>query len=261
MERDYTIGIVQREAERVLRLADGPSADLAAPVASCPEWDFAALLNHLGNVYNWAGTIVERRLLAPPGREIPPRPDGVSPQAWLADRLDRILAAFREVPDDAEMWNFTATSPGPPSFWWRRQLHETAIHRVDAELACAVAVDALEPELAADNVSELFDLFGFTTPAETPAEAPPGTGASEPAPSRDGQPFTVHLHATDVEGAEWTLDTVARTVTAAHAKADVALRGTAWSLARWTWGRPVGGEIEVFGDIEAAENWRRTISP
>ena len=83
-----------------------------------------------------------------------------------------------------------------------------------------------------------------------------------PASSTDAQPaLVIHLHATDLPGAEWTVDTVARTVRREHAKGDVAIGGPAWSLARWCWGRPVGAEIEAFGDLETAEQWRRTIAP
>jgi uncharacterized protein (TIGR03083 family) len=290
MERDYAIGIVQREAERVLQLAnagadadasadnndhgsadanvsadysanasadnnDNVGAGLTARVPSCPEWDFAELVKHLGNVYNWVGTIVEGRLPAPPsGADIPTRPDGMSAAAWLSDRLDRLLDALKEVPADAAMWNFSTVSPGPSSFWWRRQLHETAIHRVDAELTCSQPVTPLEPDLAADNVSELFELHRFAELGTEPASA----AAPEAGTSTDSQPaFIVHLHATDIENAEWTIDTVARAVSRAHAKGDVAIRGTSWALARWCWGRPVGDEIEAFGDIDAAETWRR----
>jgi uncharacterized protein (TIGR03083 family) len=255
MERDDAITIVQREAGRVLELANGGCADLSTPVPTCSEWDFAELLKHLGNVYNWAGTIVEGRLLAPPGPEIPRRPDGLSVNAWLGDRLERLLAALRAVPDDAVMWNFSPASPGPPAFWWRRQVHETVIHRVDAELTCAGPVTELEPNIAADTVSEFFELLRFADPgADTfAASATPNLETATHAQP----PFIIHLHATDVEGAEWTVDTVARTISRSHAKGDVAIRGTSWALARWCWGRPAGGEIESFGDLDRAEAWRR----
>jgi uncharacterized protein (TIGR03083 family) len=287
MERDYAVGILQREAERVLQLANVDGADLSAPVPSCPDWDFTGLLKHVGNVYNWAGTIVAGPLDAPPGPELPRRPDGMSPQDWLADRLDRILTVLRDVPDDADMWNLSAASHGPPAFWWRRQVHETIIHRVDAELACSVPVSALEPELAADNVSELFEIMRFSEPEPTTepeaasgggvAGSPASNGATATDPDPDPATATptdrantaaetdtalrIHLHATDLEGAEWTIDTVARTIAQTHSMGDVALRGTAWALARWCWGRPVGGELEVFGNLENAEAWRRTVAP
>jgi hypothetical protein len=132
------------------------------------------------------------------------------------------------------------------------------VHRVDAELTCSVPVTALEPELAADNISELLEILSFS---EQPVDEPAGVATPEPTPADTQPAATVHLHATDVEGAEWTIDTVARTFTRRHAKGDVAVRGTSWALARWCWGRPVGGEIDVLGDADAAEAWRSSFAP
>lgn len=252
MDRDKAIATVDREAARVLELA-AASDNLASPVISCPGWDVDDLLKHLGNVYNWVGTIVEGRLQAPPSKSGTPRhPDATSSGEWMADRLIRLSKALREAPDDVLIWNFGPDSPSSVDFWCRRQLHETAIHRVDAELACGAPVSPLEPELAADAVSELLAIFRFT-------EVTAGGDAQQTTAGTGPLPATVHLHANDVDGAEWTIDTTARTVTTRHAKSDVAIRGTAWALARWCWGRPTSGEIEVFGDLEAAEAWRSTV--
>ena len=62
---------------------------------------------------------------------------------------------------------------------------------------------------------------------------------------------TVHLHCTDVDG-EWL---VARrdgevTVTAEHAKGDVAARGSASDLLLFLWGRVPADALEVFGDAD-----------
>ncbi|MGO8875808.1 MAG: hypothetical protein ACLQNG_08605 [Acidimicrobiales bacterium] len=87
--------------------------------------------------------------------------------------------------------------------------------------------------------------------------------AGAPDVGEEGSPgvATLHLHATDAGGAEWTLDTAGRTLTRRHSSGDVAVRGAAWALARWCWGRPVIGELEVFGDLTAAEAWRSTVVP
>jgi len=252
MDRDRAISIVQREAGRVLELANASGGDLAVPVPSCPDWDFAELVKHLGNVYNWVGTIVEGRLLAPPGPEMPRRTKETSPPDWMASRLDRLVGALRDAPGEELVWNFGPDSPSSVDFWCRRQVHETSIHRVDAELAAGVPVSSLEPDIAADTVSEAFTIFRFADVTDD------GLLASASEPGGAG-PATIHLHATDVDGAEWTLDTAARTITRRHAKGDVAIRGTAWALARWCWGRPVEGEVEVFGDARAAETWRSTV--
>ncbi|HXY45879.1 MAG TPA: maleylpyruvate isomerase family mycothiol-dependent enzyme [Acidimicrobiales bacterium] len=267
MDRDEAIAIVQREAGRVLALAtdgdgdgdedgdgDGDEDRFARPVPSCPGWDFGDLVKHLGNAYNWAGTIVGERLLAPPGPGMPRRGEETSLPDWMSNRLDRLVSVLTDVPDDVPIWNFGPDSPSSAGFWRRRMMHETAIHRVDAELAAGADVSPFEPDLAADTVSELLAILHFSdvTDGDT---SPPSSRTTET------MPLTVHLHATDTEGAEWTLDTTARTVTRRHAKGDVAIRGTAWALARWCWGRPVEGEIEVFGDLSPAEAWRCTVVP
>jgi uncharacterized protein (TIGR03083 family) len=255
MERDRAVAIVEREAGRLLALATAPGADLAAPVPSCPGWDLEDVVIHLGRVYNWAGTIVADGLLASPGGAIPQRPETMSPTDWMADRLARLVGALRETPNDVSIWNFGLESPAGVAFWYRRQAHETAVHRMDAELAAGVAVAPLEADIAADMVSELLAISHIADVTDTAASqsvSGPG-GAGVPAGS-------VHLHASDVDGAEWTIDVAARTVSRRHAKADAAVRGSAWALARWCWGRPTDGEIEIFGDEAAAEAWRGTVA-
>lgn len=252
MDRDLAMREIEAQAGRFLELATATGADLSVPVPACPGWDFGRLVLHLGDVYNWAGTIVEGRLQESPA-DLPRRPKGINPPDWTADRLPRLLAALGDCPDDALMWNFGPERPSPVAFWCRRQLHETAIHRADAEVVAGVPVSPLKPDLAADNVTEVFTIFGLTDVTDVE------TGSPAPASSHATHPASVHLHATDVAGAEWTFDTAGRTLTRRHAKGDVAIRGTAWALARWSWGRPVDGEIEVFGDLAAAEAWRSTV--
>lgn len=240
----------------MLELATAPDADLAAPVPCCPGWDLEDVVIHLGRVYNWAGTIVVDRLLASPGRAIPQRPDTMSPTDWMADRLARLVGALRETPDDVAIWNFGLDSPASVAFWCRRQAHETAVHRMDAELAAGVPVSPLAPDVAADMVSELLAISHI---ADVTDQAAGSRQAC--APEDGGAPAgSVHLHASDLDSAEWTIDVAARTVSRQHAKGDAAVRGSAWALARWCWGRPVDDEIEIFGDEAVAEAWRGTIA-
>jgi len=244
MERELAVGVLRQESDRILAAARSGREVLAAPVPTCPDWNLAELVKHLGRVYGWAHTIVSGQLTAPPAREaLPSRPENTSLVDWMEERRDLLLTALLAVPTDEPVWNFVVGAPAPPSFWWRRQMHETLIHRVDAELAIGAPVSSADPAVAADGLSEMLEFGGFT--AVEALGAPAG--------------LTVHLHATDAERAEWTLDTEANSVTFTHAKGDVALRGTAWALDRWCWGRPADGELEVFGDLGAAEAWRATI--
>jgi len=262
MDRHQAIAVLNREAHRVLALAAAEGTDLTVSVPSCPGWDFAALVKHLGNAYNWVASTVEGRHADAPASDLARRPEGMSPPEWMAGRLDRMLTALQEVPAETPIWNFGPDSPGTVEFWWRRMAHETAIHRVDTELAASVPVSTLEPEIAADMVSELFTILRFTDVTDHgPGAERPAAGASHIGEKGGPGLATLHLHATDAEGAEWTLDTVGRTLTRRHNSGDVAVRGAAWALARWCWGRPATGELEVFGDLSSAEAWRSTVVP
>src|SRR5205814_10717487 len=90
-------------------------------------------------------------------------------------------------------WTFLE-APSPLAFWARRQAHETAIHRVDAQQAAAGAGAAVEPaftpQFAADGIDEL--IMGFL-------------GRDAKRGSWDGPAGTLTLHADDGAGgsAQW----------------------------------------------------------
>jgi len=240
---ELRIETLEQEGGRIVDLAT--PANLDNPVPSCPDWTMRDLVSHLARIYGWAGTIVEGQLQERPDRDaLPARPEEMSVVDWLSDRLDFLLGALRRTPRTVPIWNFTGT-PAPAGWWIRRQANETIIHRVDAELAAHAAVTDVEPPVAADVVDELFELFGF--------EATDLEGFDHAAD------LWIHLHATDGEGAEWTIDTGARRFSRAHMKGDVALRGPSFSLARWLTGRASIGTLEAFGDTAAADAWRASI--
>jgi uncharacterized protein (TIGR03083 family) len=62
-------------------------------------------------------------------------------------------------------------APSPLAFWARRQAHETAIHRADAESAGGVRPE-YPPDFAADGIDELLMGFGARRkyrPSSSPA--------------------------------------------------------------------------------------------
>jgi MDMPI C-terminal domain/Mycothiol maleylpyruvate isomerase N-terminal domain len=79
------------------------------------------------------------------------------------------VEALASAPADLETWTFLE-APTPLVFWARRQTHETAIHRVDAE-AAGGDVTGFPSGFAVDGIDEL--LLGFasrpgrTLPVET----------------------------------------------------------------------------------------------
>ena len=130
------------------------------PVPSCPEWNVRQLLRHTGWVHRWAGTMVRDARLEPPGRE-DVLPDGWPPDEglvdWFREGHERLVSELESAPDDLECWTIMQV-PDSRTFWARRQAHETAIHRVDAELVSG-AVTGFDTEHAADGIDELVVFF------------------------------------------------------------------------------------------------------
>ena len=258
MDRTLALGVLEIEAERVVALVSGATSvsagtDADDAVPTCPGWTLEQIPNHLGRVYAMVATVLQGDPMSRPERDsIPSRPEGQPPLDWMQERLHILIPLLREIPEDARCWNFATGPASPVSFWWRRQAHETLIHRVDAELAAGTPVTAADPDVAADGVGDFLAVARFREVAADDI--------------RLGQGMTVHLHATDAgPGAEWTIDAANNTYARSHLKADVALRGPAWSLDRWCWRRdsPAGdvgaAGLETFGDVHAADDWRPRI--
>ena len=109
---------------------------LDTPVPTCPGWDVARLVQHLGFIHSRVAFVVSnQRTKAPDPGELSPAPDGAASISWFAEQRTAMLAALTAADGDALVWNWTADSPGPVNFWFRRMAHETLIHRVDIELA------------------------------------------------------------------------------------------------------------------------------
>jgi len=230
MEPAQHIDAIRRESDALVAAAE--QAGLGARVPSCPDWDVADLLAHVGMVQRWAAGIVERRATEPDRPSDADRPeDPTALGGWVRSGAARLVAVCAATPPDTVMWTFPG--PGPAGFWFRRQAHEVAMHRVDAQLAAGVA-PAIDGDLAADGIDEFFDVIA-------------------PFRLRDrlvGDGETVHLHRTDGDG-EWLVRLTADgpQVERAHAKGDVAARGSASDLLLTLRGRLDGTTLETFGDI------------
>lgn len=123
------------------------------PVSTCPGWTVADLADHLGRIHRWAGSIVLSGV-----RQAPPEPKRAGPLAgWYAGVADALRAALAAVDPDEPCWNFSGLSQYA-GFWRRRQVHETQIHLVDADLSLGRETD-IEAELAADGVDEVLTTF------------------------------------------------------------------------------------------------------
>jgi uncharacterized protein (TIGR03083 family) len=241
LDKDFYLARLEEDAAAMAAAAG--SADLDAPVMSCPGWSLADLVAHTAEVhYSWTENVARRitdqaGLAARPDFSPPPRDKLIDTLRSNADRLISTLAAADV---NQPVWNWSSTQPKTVAFVPRRMAHETSVHRWDAQSAVG-AVQPIHSDLAADGVDEFFYVH---LPEEEAAPPDPGT---------------VHLHRTDGPG-EWLvrMGPEGVKVTDEHAKGDAAVRAGASDLVLMLWRRVPAGDLEVLGDEEAVRrfiNW------
>jgi hypothetical protein len=284
MDRASYLESLRRDAAELFSAA---TPALAADVPTCPGWTVERLVGHVGRVYRWTTGWITTGAAA----EVERPPTGVAVVTWARAGLDELVAALdtgdadaggRPGTDDSGAGGrpgagqsgagvgsgggdsgaggrpgagqsggpaMVATWAGqqPAIFWPRRMAIETALHRWDAQAARGDAAPVSAP-LALDAIDELFDVIL------------PWRGTVDVAP----EGTTVHLHATDVDGGagEWLVTFVSAGIAVehAHAKGDLAVRGTASDLLLLLWNRIGPERCEVFGDVGLVERWRAGIA-
>ena len=244
MELEQHVASFRRELAALTAAAGAAALD--APVPTCPEWDVADLLTHTAQVHNWARMNVERGDPAARARfrELPAAPEQDRLLEWFSSGGARLAATLESAPADRAVWTFAP--PREARFWARRVHHETAIHRLDAELAAGREPTPFGIDAALDGVDEV-----LVNMAHRPSGAIP-RGAGE----------TLHFHATDApargEDGGWVVQLTSDgpSVTREHAKGDAAVRGAASGLFLFLWGRDPRVGLEVFGDQELLARFR-----
>ncbi|MGW1201202.1 maleylpyruvate isomerase family mycothiol-dependent enzyme [Streptomyces cyaneofuscatus] len=226
-------------------------ADLTANVPSCPDWNLRQLAVHVGGAHRWVGEIVRGRATEDvpeekvPGAAGPGSDDPAALDAWLAEGAAATVEALREAGPDTEVWTWAWERR--TAFWARRVTHETVVHRADAALAARVPY-TVDAEVAADTIDEWLRIVSFAQEGGDPeADELRGGGRS------------LHLHATDVPGAEWLIEFGEDRFTWRHdhEKATVALRGSLTDLMLVFNRRlePTSERVEVLGDAELLDFW------
>lgn len=128
---------------------------LGEPVPGCPGWSLAELGRHTGGVHRWARAAL--RTTEPPG-EGPSGPvaDDDVP-GWYASGATELRSALATTPPEQGCWTFDRTDR-TAGFWRRRQAHEAALHRWDAEAALGRAA-RIDTVTALDGVDEVLRMF------------------------------------------------------------------------------------------------------
>ena len=221
---------------------------LAAAVPSCPGWAVRDLLRHTGYVHRWATGFVAEGHTDPGGASeeeiLGQGPADTELPGWFREGHAALVRALSAADPGLNCWAFLP-APSPLAFWARRQAHETAIHRVDAEQAAAGTAwraasgngTSFEPAFAADGVDEL--VMGFLA-----RSIKRGNWA--------GLDGSLAIHADDgtAGGADWLIagGQDAPGVSRDTGRADCEVAGPASELYLMLWNRGPADRLQVTGD-------------
>lgn len=212
-----------------------------AKVPTCPGWNVRDLIHHLGCTQRWATDIVAEAKTHQHWMELDnyDLPSDDEMPGWYTTGANRLADVLNEAPDDLDCWVFMSDVESPLHFWARRQAHETAIHRVDAEVV-ADQLSGFGPSAAADGLDEL--VAGFWT---RPNRGPRAKIAT-----------SVGFCPTDHEG-RWTAffddSTCSATREIDPDQVQVIAHGTVGDLLAWGWDRPTLAPLTFEGDMDAVD--------
>jgi len=215
--------------------------DFDAPLPYCSDWKLRDVVQHTGEVHRWATDVVANARTGDVDSD-PTYPSDDKLLAWFREGHAALVDALTNAPADVECFAFLP-APTPLAFWARRQAHETAIHRVDAESASRTRTP-FAPEFAADGLDELLYGFAVRKPKAPPVDAP----------------LTLHLAPNDIER-QWfvTLHPDGTSVAEVGDAADCTVRATASDCYMLLWNRFDGDDLTVFdidGEPAALAAWR-----
>lgn len=213
---------------------------LSTAVPSCPGWTLTRLVGHVTRVHRWATAIL--RGGSPDGFEFDPPEDEDELFEVYDASLAGLLDQLRATPDRAPIWTIQPATSAK-LFWARRLAHETAIHRVDAQLAVGFGVQGFDPAFAVDGIEELLA----------------GSGGARF--DRGGLPGERTIALTPLDSnASWTLLVSPQRLECrplAVDDADLSVFGLASDLYCWVWNRAGAEEVNLQGDLALADLWRQ----
>jgi uncharacterized protein (TIGR03083 family) len=239
MDVHSLIGHLSEHGDRLAAAADRAGWD--APVPGT-DWDVRTLVTHVGGIHRWAADVVDAARPTgdtPAGLAVGSGPPDDELLEWYQNGHAALVQTLRDAPADLECFAFLPAD-SPLHFWARRQAHETAIHRADAE-AAAGDVTPFDAAFAQDGIAEI--LLGF---GRRRSNAPNAAG-------------TIGLDAAD--GPSWLITLGGERIEASPTDdllgTDVTVRGLSSDLYLWLWNRPT--EAVVDGDAGVAALWTSSV--
>lgn len=218
--------------------AAAAAVDLTTAVPTCPGWSVRDAVEHTAEVY-------EHKLacIAAAGSKPDPWPPSWpadrNPLEWFDDALGRVVEVLRTTDPAAPSWTWWPPDQSA-GFWVRRMAQETAVHRVDVQLA-AGGCTPVDAELAVDGIDELLDLM----------LAGDWTGDEEPTLTGTTVAATAHR--------AWTIAMLSERVDVtegASPEAEATVSADPSALLLWMYGRQPDDAVRITGEAAAAAGLR-----
>lgn len=224
------------------RLAEVARLGLSADVPPCPGWTVESVVRHTATVYLHKIEILRLGRLPAPW---PPDLADREPLALYDESLAALVSALESAGTTLPTWTFSPTDQ-TSGFWYRRMALETAVHRVDAELAHDVATP-IDRDLALDGIDEVLALM---------------LGGPWWAEGDTGSPVDATVRVT-ADGSSWTTtaDATSATVTRdTDAEVAAEIYGDPTEVLLWLWGRRDAAAVQTAGDPEAVAAFRARVA-
>jgi uncharacterized protein (TIGR03083 family) len=237
--------VAEIDAQAGALRAAAVSAGPRAAVPTCPEWTVLDLVSHVAGVHDWAARALHTDPAEPDVRADPGPAEWADLLSWWTARTGALVAGLTAAGPHAPAWVFDDEDAPTAAFWARRQAHETAVHRLDAEHARSgspVPVFLYDTDFAADGIDEALTMW---VPRRVGAEPPDLRGE-------------VAVHAVDA-GRSWLVRLAPGAPPAVEAvdpgadlAADATLAGTADAVYRAVWHRPSIATVHGDASLIAA---------
>ena len=249
MNRQAYLDAIRRESAA---LAAAAALGLDPVVPSCPGWSVRNVVGHTGAVQRQKEQIIRERWMdGAPGLADPPDSGLVD---WFRAGSKLLLGTLAETDPSTPVYSWYSADRSV-GFWYRRMAHETAIHRVDAELGHGI-VNPVQSILAADGVDEILTVMMEGYPDWA---IPTATGDA------------LRIECTDQPGS-WSLQFITWSGTSPEsgtkyrdepgivfdeaAKPSAVLRGPAGDLDLFLWGRGPRATLGTDGDLALVDKLR-----
>jgi uncharacterized protein (TIGR03083 family) len=243
LSHDKYVEHVRSDAARILAVA---GRGLDAPVPSCPGWTVRDAVEHTAVVYLHKIACIREKAFPAPW---PPERGDEPTLDYFQRAADDLVAELtsRDPLEFADTWWWDERTVG---FWGRRMAHESAIHRVDVELAHG-EVTPIDDALALDGVDEALRLFLA------------GDWSDEPVTDHPGAVLRV-----ESGGTAWRVVMESSAVVAAvyldrwpELPSDATVWGDPLPMYLWLWGRGPDDRITVAGDRGAVDHLDARMRP